>query len=184
MAQDKYNALSVNQEGTKPTYTVRVFDYAPGSVTTAMLAIQNPAANNKLFRITQIRINGDSTANALQDIYAFIRNTLSTGGTSTTPNVDINDINDPAASATPVLYSANATLGGSTTNIRGGHIVFVAATSPTIPNADVVWQWGDRAAKCPVIRPGYQVELSLNSTAAAAGLSLYLSIEWTEESLQ
>ena len=183
MPLDSYNALSINQEGTKPTYTVQVFDYAPYATATAVLAIQNPSTSGKKYRITQVRLNGDATATALQDVYALIRNALSTGGTSTNPTIGQSDPLDIVSSATAVLYSAAPTLGGVATGIRGGHNVFVAATTPAFQNADVVWQWGDRSAKCPIIRPGYQFELSLNGNAVAAGLSLYLEVEWTEENL-
>ena len=170
----------VNQDSSKATYCVIVADYSPYATATDTMVLQNPANSGKTIRLTQARINGDATANAMQDVYLTYRTALNTGGTSTAQTPFKMDSSDPASSASVLLYSAAPTLNGTATLVRAGHNVFVAAT-PSLPNAELVYQFGDRAAKAPVLYPGTQIGFSLAGLAVATGLSLYFTLEWTEE---
>ena len=171
----------VNLESSKATYICIIADYTPYTTATDMLVLQNPATSTKVLKITRVTVNGDATAAAIQDVYCVMQNTLNTGGTSTTPVTRAHDAMDPACSAVPLTYSAAPTLGTGRTVVRAGHYVFPAATTPAFGTPDGVWQWGDHAAKCPTVYPGMQFGLSCAQQAISAGLSLYLTIEWTEE---
>jgi hypothetical protein len=182
MPKDSYGALSSNIEGTKPTFTCLVNDLSPYASATDLMVLQNPAGSNRIIKLTRGDVNGDATAAALQDVYLAFRDTLDTGGTSTTPAIRKHDSNDPAPIGVVQLYTASPTLGSGGAYLKAGHYVFPAAATPAFPAPSITWQWGDHAAKCPTLYPGTQVSFNLGGTVAA-GLSLYLSFEWTEEVL-
>jgi len=167
-------------ETQEPTYACFADDYAVYTAATDMMVLQNPVGSNKILLLSRVVVSGDATAAALQDVYGWIRDTLDTGGTATNPTVRQYNKLDPAPTGIVQLYSALPTLGLTGSVIRAGHFVFPAAATPAFAAPEAEWTWGNRSCEIPMLYPGQQFSLSNNGNAVAAGLSLYLGIEWKE----
>lgn len=182
MAIDSYNSTSVNTEGNKPTFSAVINDFNTFAATaTDFFAIQNPVGSGKVIRITEVRMNGGATASVLQDMYGYIRTALNTLGTSAAVSIAKHDQNDVAPVALALNYTANPTLNGVATIIRGETFLAPAFAIPTPAPTSIVWPFGVRPSRCPVIRAGQQFSVSNNGNAVPAGLKVYTTIEWTEE---
>jgi hypothetical protein len=171
---------SVVIETTHPTYSYRAADFTPAATPTDVLALVG--ATGKCIRITKIGISGSATAAALLDVYITKRTTLNTGGTSSSPVATKYDSLDGAPSGTLLLYTANASGLGTGTGLEGDKIYLAVQGTPTSAPSHWMVDYTGLESKCPILRNASE-SISINFAGAtlAAGTSLYLYIEWTEE---
>jgi len=163
-----------------PTYAYRAADITPVATATDVLAIVGAAG--KCIRITKIGISGSATAAALLDIYITKRTASNTGGTSTSPIATKYDSLDPTASATLMLYTANASALGSGTGLEGDKIFLPAQATPASEPSHWMVDYTGIEAKCPMLRNANEsISINLAGQTLPVGTSLYLYIEWTEE---
>ncbi len=174
----------VNLESSKATYNAVAADYTPYATATDMVVLQNPATSTKIIKLARVVINGNVTTTAgYQDIYGVIQDILNTGGTiGGTPVIRKYDAADVTASGVVYYYSTAPTIGSGAQRsvIRAGHYSF-PATVPAFPVSEIIWSFGDHAAKSPTIYPGQQFSVSCAGQAITAGLNIYVTFEWTEE---
>lgn len=170
----------VNLESSKATYNAIAADYAPYATATDMMALSNPATSVKVLKLARVVLNGSATGASYQDVYGVIQDALDTAGTSSAPTIRRYDSQDPAATGVVLIYSAAPTTGAGRTVIRAGHYAFPAVT-PGFSGNEIIWAFGDHAAKAPTLYPGQQFSVSCAGQAISAGLNLYITLEWTEE---
>jgi len=171
----------VLNESSKATYSVSQNAAAPYAAATALIALTAPAASGKVLSLSNVRVSGVATATGEVDILLYKTSILS-GGTSSTATVVPHDSQDPTNVGVVSVYSAlPAVFTG--VQLRSRHLQLAANGTQAAPIDEVVWDFGDRAAKMPKLRPfvneGYVIALS--GVTAPAGTSLTFSIEWTEE---
>jgi len=159
-------------DGQKATYSASV----TGLVGVAGdIAIINGSAS-KITRVTRVEFSGIATAAADMDLSLIMRSTADAAGTAAaaTPH----DSLSPAATAVVQTYTAAPATGAPIgTPIRVAKVeIGTAAAQAQV----VVWEFGARPAKCPVLR-GVAQGLALNVGATQAGAAYDISIEWTEE---
>ena len=99
------NDLAVSINGTRATYHYVAQDITPVATSTDVVVLSGSAS--KVIRVTKVSIVGTATAASIYDHYLIKRTAANTGGTSTSPTPAKSDSNDPSASATLKLYSAN-----------------------------------------------------------------------------
>jgi hypothetical protein len=177
---DQRGAAFVNTDGLKATYSYNAIDVTPVATATDVLVITGSAT--KTVRISQVCAGGTATAASIYDLYLYKRTTADTGGTSTAPVPAQHDSNDPAATATIALYTANpSALGTSGTPIRAGHFTLINATTPSAGQNFSCWIFGEGEEK--VVLRGTSQQLAINHAGGAvpAGANLYYMIEFQEE---
>jgi len=173
-------AQGVVIETFHPTYAYRAADITPVATATDVLALVGAAG--KCIRITKIGISGSATAAALLDIYITKRTASNTGGTSTSPIATKYDSLDPTASATLMLYTANASALGAGTGLEGDKIFLPAQATPASEPSHWMVDYTGIEAKCPMLRNvNESISINLAGQALPLGTSLYFYIEWTEE---
>lgn len=163
------------------TYFYRLADYVPVATCTDALNIRGVAG--KIIYITRISVGGVATAASLYDLYLTRRTTANTGGTFTNPVGASADARDPAHSAVINLYTANPTVGTGVA-LDGERLWLPAAATPTAPPGRLVYEFGTRGGKAPTLRSALDsISINFNGQAVPAGTSLYLNVEWAEESV-
>jgi hypothetical protein len=174
----------VNLESSKATYNAVAADYTPYANATDMVVLRNPDTSTKIIKLARVIINGNVTTTAgYQDIYGVIQDILNTGGTiAGTPTIRKYDAADATASGVVIYYSTAPTVGSGAQRsvIRAGHYAF-PATVPAFPSPEIIWEFGDHAAKSLTLYPGQQFSVSCDSQAITTGLNIYVTFEWTEE---
>jgi hypothetical protein len=171
--------LCVSTNSPKPTFRYTAVDITPVATATDVLVLKGSAT--KVIRVTKITIMGSATASAIYDVYLVKRTAANTGGTSTAPTATAADTNDGTASATLALYTANPSALGTGTNMEAAK-TYLGTAAITSPQINFIW--GNRNDKAPVLR-GTSEALAINFAGAAVptGASLYLSVEWTEDTI-
>jgi len=176
-------------EGSKDTFSVMIPDYPIYANPRDMLAIYNPATSGKYVRFSQIRINGDSPAATVADVYFYLVTSTNTGGSTSSQTINQLNPGGVASVCSAFTYTTAATTNTGTYHlIRGGHFALPNATTPTFAAPDGVWQFGDRAATMPMLAPGQLAVLSGSpatgtNTATASQYSWYLTMDWTEDTV-
>lgn len=182
MAQDRYSALSINQEGTKPTYSASISGFTPVASSTDFITINNPVGSTKLVKILHYEISGVATAAIQSTILSIKRSTLNTSGTFTSLASIPYDSNDLPATAIVNAYTANPTLGVVIGTIK---TIYLGLSTPaTSGNIVMLVDFGNKPSKCLLLRPGESFSLNYNNAIPGLGTLLNMDIEWTEEALQ
>lgn len=171
----------VNTEGDKATFSVVAADVTLAANATDILCIT--ASPTKDVRITYVSFTADATGSSTNDLYLIKRTAANSGGTISNPSICRHDSRDPTPTAIVNLYSANPASLGTGTLVRGNHISVPATASPVIPPVAMERTFGNRPSKSVVLRAGTQEQFAVNwnGNAVPAGMSAYVSVEWTEE---
>ncbi len=168
----------VNLESSKATYSTTVVDYTPPATATDFFVIAG--VKGKRICITNIRMSAAATAAGYQGVYMYKRTAANVGGTVTTTPVTSYDSADPASSCAPTQYLTNPSSLGTGSLMRSDHLPLSA--TGTVGAPELIWDFGNRAAKCPVLNgAGEFFCLSMLGLAVAAGMNIHLTVEWTEE---
>jgi len=170
---------SVNNEGTKTTYSAAITALAIAAAATDFFTIIGSAT--KTVRVTRIEISGVATAAGATTVQVLKRSAADTTGTSTAPTVVPHDSTDAAGTAVCAAYTVNpGGLGALVGLIRSVRPTFTTAAG-AIPEVPVVLDFTLRNEKAVVLRGVAQnLALGLNG-ATVAGLTLDIDITWTEE---
>ncbi len=174
-------------DGQKASYSAAKLGLVPASSATDIFTITG--SSTKTVRITRIEISGTTTSAtpAALDIVLLKRSTANTGGTSTgSPTPVPHDINDAAATATVLAYTANPTTGTLVGNLRNQKLMLMLATytATDFPTDDkIIWDFGNRAGERAIVLRGTGdvLAINLNGVTATATASLDIAIEFTEE---
>lgn len=162
------------------TYRVVVNDFTPAATATDVLVIHGSAT--KTIRITHIEVTADATGAAVIDLYAYKRTAANTGGTSTLRSAIPMDTANTAATATVSLYTANPSALGAGAMIAGEHYEIPATTGNTYFSPPWILHFQGRNAQAVVLHGAAEsLAISLNGATLPSGLSMYLTVEWTEE---
>jgi hypothetical protein len=176
MAVTQYGAQLVkNEEKHARTYSASA-QVVPQAAATDILWI--PGNATSIVYITKVVISGVASAARLQDVQAIKRSTANTAGTSSAPTVVLHDTNDGANNSTPIVYTANPTLGTAVGTIRRAYTSFGAATA-TEDNV-MEFNFGDKGR--PVVLRGVTQGLAINlaGTATLVTDTIDIAIEWYE----
>ena len=170
--------LAISTSGFRPTYRYTALDITPVATATDVLTLTGIAG--KVIRVTKVTIMGSATSSSIYDVYLIKRSTTNSGGTLTNPAPTSADSTDPVASGILSLYTANPVSLGTGTNLEAAktYLGTAAITSPQIS-----FIWGNRGDKAPVLRAGETLAINFAGAAVPAGASLYLTFEWTEDTL-
>ncbi len=170
-----------NAIGGIPTYSVVAFDLIP--VATATDIFQLVGSATKTIKITRIKMSADSTGAAEVDFYGYKRTTANTGGTITHPTPTKYDSLNSAPTAVVNQYSANPTTLGTGTLFAATQFVCPSAlTGSGIPIFPIDTSFGIRNNQALILRGvNESISISLGGNAIPDGLTIYLTIEWTEE---
>jgi hypothetical protein len=139
-------------------------------------------ATGKIVRVTHLEVTGTATAAGLIDLLLISRLAVDSGGTAANPAAVALDQSNAAAVATVTSYTGNpAGLGSSNGPLASRRLSVPAAAPPAWAIAPVVFDWG--ALDQPVVLRAPAQGLCVNFAGAAvpAGLTLNISIRWTEE---
>lgn len=173
-------------DGQKASYSAAKLGLVPASSATDIFTITG--SSSKTVRITRIEIGGTTTSAtpAALDIVLLKRSTANTSGTSTAPTIVPHDINDAAATATVLAYTANPTTGTLVGNLRNQKLMLMLATytATDFPmNDKLIWDFGNRAGERAIVLRGTGdvLAINLNAVTATATASLDIAIEFTEE---
>ena len=171
--------LSVSSNGSRTTFRYTAIDITPVATATDVLVLKGSAS--KVIRLTKVTVMGSATASAIYDAYLVKRTAANTGGTSTNPSATTADSSDPAQSGTVVLYSANPSALGTGTTMEAAKI-YLGTAAITSPQVNFIW--GNRNYKAPMLRgTSESLAINFNGAAVPTGASMYLTLEWTEDTL-
>ncbi len=171
--------LSVSSNGSRTTFRYTAIDITPVATATDVLVLKGSAS--KVIRLTKVTVMGSATASAIYDAYLVKRTAANTGGTSTNPSATTADSSDPAQSGTVVLYSANPSALGTGTTMEAAKI-YLGTAAITSPQVNFIW--GNRNDKAPMLRgTSESLAINFNGAAVPTGASMYLTLEWTEDTL-
>jgi hypothetical protein len=165
----------VNQEGRKATYAAQINLQA--GITGNNFVLVGSAS--KTIRITRVIFSGFATAAGAAVVAFQIFSSAFTGGTSTTAGATIGpyDSNSAAATATVKAYTVSPTGGGASQTYP---IIFDYQFVASAIGVTQIYDFGNRAAGCPVIR-GVAQGFSMYISAAPTGCNYTCFYEWTEE---
>jgi hypothetical protein len=177
-------ALTVNNAGTRPTYSASLKDYFGAASSIDVMELCGSSAG-KYVRLNKIEVTADTTGTAsAQDFWIakLSSPTLAASGTAVTA-VPHNS-NNPTSQASILTFATEPSTSGVQVGLlRSNHYALPAATSTGIPV--FVWiedftsnnnqgVWLNNANEC--------VSLRLEPAAVVSGISIYSTFEWTEQS--
>ena len=174
--------LCVSTNSPKPTFRYTAIDITPVATATDVLVLKGSAT--KIIRVTKASILGTATAASIYDLYLTKRTTANTGGTSTAPVATPSDTSDAAATATLALYTANPSALGTGLTLEASKVYLPAGSAPAGSATAREYIFGNRNDKAPVLR-GVAESIAFNFAGQAVpnGASIYLTIEWTEDTI-
>lgn len=173
--------IYANTEGCKPTYTACVSGMAVVASATQIACLVGSAT--KTIRLTRVRASGTiATAAAYGTVSLVTRSAASSGGSPTAVTPVPVDSNDAAATATfNGTYTSNPSQGTAVGIIATDRYSGILTGTVTVLPGTVVWDFGNRPSRCPVLR-GTSQELGLLLSGFGANTSTWdVSFEWTEE---
>jgi hypothetical protein len=164
----------VNQEGRKATFACQIISGTAVSGGNFVLV----GSATKVIRITRVVFSGYATAAGSTSVGCQI-STPYTGGTSSTTGTQIGpfDSASAAATATRLVYTVAPTGGGSPQSYP---ITFNYTFAAVATGNIYTWDFGNRAAGCPVLRGTSQI-FALFISVAPATCTYTCEFEWTEE---
>lgn len=168
------------------TYVGQILALVPAAAATDIYCVD--ASSTKNVHIRRVTLSGTATAVATIPVTMIRRNTLDTGGTSSTPNITAFDTANPTATAAVISYTANPTITDSTSHqtIRD-QILVLGPTTPVAGEAPqpIIWEFGtsvDAYDQGANLTKGSTQQFCLNWNAnTTAGNALYGTVEWTED---
>lgn len=178
MPIDRYGAMSVNQEGTKPTYSAAISGLVMANAATDVFTIFNPAGSTKVVKILRMNFSATATSAAAADVMVAKRSTLNTGGTATNPAAVPHDSSDIAATATISAYTANPTTGTLVGYVHADKVGIATATAANIQ--EQFYDYANRPEKALTLRAGECASFYMNGGTYAGNLT-DIDITWTEE---
>lgn len=166
---------AVATESLKATYSYATASITPAATPTDMFVIAGAA--NKVVRIKKIAMDLSSTVSGKINVALIKRSTQASGGTSASGTVNKFDSSDVTASASILSFTANPTV-GTTTSIAEAF----ALPSGAAPVA-VVRDYSTRNDESMVLRSGEYLAINGQGSALPnADARINFTIEWTEES--
>lgn len=168
------------------TYIGQILGLVPAAAATDVWCLN--ASATKSVHIRRVTLSGTATAVATIPIVLIRRNTLDTGGTSSTPNITSASTNNPTATAGPIQYTANPTITDSTSHqtIRD-QILTLGPTTPVAGELPTMIDWyfgthNDAYNQGADLAKGSTQQFCINwGAATTAGNALYGTVEWTED---
>lgn len=169
------DAIESFMDGNKATYSAATSAAAGVAGDTVVLT----GSASKVTRILRACVSGYATAAASIVAQAIKRTTADTGGTTgTAPTIVKHDTNNVAATDTIALYTAAPTAG--TGAPARSDKLFVTAVGTPAQEQDQCWSFGQGPEQGIVLR-GVAEQFAVNLSAAPAGGSFDIDVEWTEE---
>jgi hypothetical protein len=166
----------------RPTYFITLQGFATGAVNTDVFNLIGSAT--KVVRVTRVRFSMTATTAVGINLQLIKRSTANAGGSTGVAVNGAYDSNDPAATATNLAYTANATTLGTVvgTAVRSDKYAVEVGTTPATQQPQVIeWIFGQNNCKPPVLR-GVAQSLCVNlGGATIAGGSVSILFEWTED---
>lgn len=173
---------SLALSGSKISYSAVSTAFTPGATPQDIFTITGSAT--KTIKVSCISISTDQTTAGTNKIFLVRRSSALTGGTSASVTAVASDVNNPAASATILQYTANSTGGGTLIgNIWGGFTNSPAAATAGIGGfIGTVVEFTENFGQSIVLRGiGDVLAVNLGGVALPAGLSVIITIDWSEE---
>ena len=137
----------------------------PGSATTTVV-------------ITRVLISGLQTTAGLIDVLLIKRSAANTGGTSTALTAVPHDATDVAATAAPLLYTANPTgLGAAVGTLRRNSLFVGQSTSTNETLLD--YEFGDKGKPITLAGVAQMLAINLNGVTVTGGV-FNVTFEWFE----
>jgi hypothetical protein len=168
----------VTLASSKATYSAVVVDYTPPAAATDFFIL--PGVTGKKISLVSINASGSATTAAYQGLYLYKRTTPNTPGTTTPTFIAKYDSLDPTSSSVPTQALTNPSVLGSGIIMRSDHLALPATAA--VGAAELIWNWGNRACKMPVLNNASEFfALSMLGFAVATGANLHITVEWTEE---
>lgn len=165
---------AVDTEGQKATYSYATASITPAATPTELFNISG--ATGKVIRIKKIAMDLSSTVSGKLNIALIKRSTAASGGTSASGTVNKFDSADVTASASILSFTANPTVGTTTS------IAEVFALPSSAAPVEVVRDYSTRNDESMVLRAGEYLGINgLGSALPNADARINCTIEWTEE---
>lgn len=163
---------------TKKTYSAAITDLS-AAILSATDVFTITGANGVKTKIKTITFTGESVTNIVAEVRLIKRSSANSGGTSSAVTAVVHDSGDAAASSTVLAYTANPTLGTQVGLLRSDDIFITG--SNTNPPQKVIWDFTDATSKPPTLNSSSEVIAINFNTLSISGLSLSISMTWTEE---
>jgi hypothetical protein len=162
----------------RATYSAAVYALAGYNGATDIVTITGSAT--KTIKIRKVRVGGITTGGNTQFNFRLIkRSTANSGGTSAAIPIVAHDSTDPAASATVLAYSANATLGTYVGDISSSVVTLLKVNAVgTLINYLL---YDDAMNDKSLTLRGINEVVAVNLNAVNTASNLNITIEWTEE---
>lgn len=174
------DSIWASTEGQKATYSASCVKISAVATPTDIFTLTGSAS--KTIRVISVRVNMEATAAQGVFVQLIKRSTADTGGTSAAPNIAPHDSNSAAATATPLSYTANPTLGSTVAVVDDGFLTATIAGTATVPNVEFRRTWTANNEQAIVLRGTSQVlAVNLNGYSLIGGEKFSVSITWTEE---
>lgn len=169
------NSSTYTYPGQWVTYSA-VETVTPASSATDMFTITGSAS--KRARVLDVDCSGVSTAIGQSFIQVVKRSTANADGTAVTGTAVPLNSTSAAAASTVRSYTANPTLGTAVGNVAAGYLVTVNATTPTISNTGITFDFSNQNV---MLNSASQVlAINANATSLPSGASLQCRVIWAE----
>ena len=165
---------------SKMTYSAATGSFTPPATPTDMFIINGSAT--KTIKISQIIISTTQTTAGVNVFFVVKRSTANTGGTSVSETLVPYDSQDTAATGTAKHYTANPTVGTAVGTIRSPKLWSADASGANSGMSIYTFDFQRLNEQGMTLR-GVAEGLAVNFNGAAlpAGLSVNISVTWTEE---
>ena len=165
---------SVSIESQKATYSYATASITPAATPTELFNISG--ATGKVIRIKKIALDLTSTVSGKINVALIKRSTAASGGTSASGTVNQFDSADVTASASILSFTANPTV-GTTTSIA--EVFSLPSAANPVP---IVRDYSNRNDESIILRAGEFLGINgLGSALPNADARINCTIEWTEE---
>ncbi len=160
------------------TYAATTAYTTPYATPTDVVTIAGSAT--KTVKVVRITISSTQTTAGINQWFLVYRTTADTGGATTALTKVALDQNNAAATAAALLYTAAPTINSTVGTVRAPSILSPAPAS--LFQADYSL-FDDNFTGQPIVLRGTAQQLALNfaGVAVPTGLSLSVTIYWTEE---
>ncbi len=177
-----YDAAGVEIINPANQRTYRAFStaFSPPATPTDMFTITG--SGSMIVRVLRMSISTLQTVAGINEVLILKRSAANTGGTSAAATPVPCDSADAAATATPLQYTANPTLGAVVTGrVWAGHVSSAAPASVGVGSSIVTVDFIQLLGK-PITLRGVAEVLAWNFNGAAlpTGLSVIAGVIWTE----
>lgn len=162
-------------DGPKATYSGSIASLAAGATDIFVLL----GSASKVVRITRLSISGTQTTAGQTTISLIKRSANDTGGTGVAVVATPHDSAAVPATAVAQGYTVAPTALGSIVGIIRSSKLFVSSTA--VAGALLIWDFGTHPGAQHVVLRGAAQTFAVNVSAALAGASYAIDVEWTEE---